>query len=104
MEEKKPSRNYRDLVVWQNSIKIAKAVYRLTEKFPKNETYALADQIRRAAVSVPSNIAEGQARKSPGDFRRFLYIALGSLAEVDTQLVLAQEFGYLTIEDVDIYG
>jgi len=70
-------------------------------KIPKQETYALADQLRRAAVSVPSNIAEGQARKSPGDFRRFLHIALGSLAEVDTQLVLAQEFGYLSKEDVD---
>ncbi len=101
MDEKKPSRNYRDLVVWQNGIKIAKAVYKLAEKFPKHETYALADQIRRAVVSVPSNIAEGQARKSPGDFRRFLYIALGSLAEVDTQLILAQEFGYLTKEDID---
>lgn len=102
MEKKKVSaRNYRELIVWQEAIKIAKAVYELTGKFPKQETYALADQIRRAAVSVPSNIAEGQARKSPGDFRRFLHIALGSLAEVDTQLVLAQEFGYLSREDID---
>jgi four helix bundle protein len=101
MEEKKPSRNYRDLVVWQDSIQLAKAIYKLTEKFPKHETYALGDQVRRAMVSVPSNIAEGQARKAPGDFRRFLRIALGSLAEVDTQLVLAQEFAYLTKEDVD---
>ena len=101
MEEKKPSRNYRDLVVWQDSIQLAKTIYKLTEKFPKHETYALADQIRRAIVSVPSNIAEGQARKAPGDFRRFLHIALGSLAEVDTQLVLAQEFGYLNGNDVD---
>lgn len=101
MEEKKPSRNYRDLVVWQDSIQLAKAIYKLTEKFPKQETYALADQIRRAVVSVPSNIAEGQARKAPGDFRRFLHIALGSLAEVDTQLVLAREFGYLNGNEVD---
>ena len=101
MEEKKPSRNYRDLVVWQDSIQLAKTIYKLTEKFPKHETYALSDQIRRAVVSVPSNIAEGQARKAPGDFRRFLHIALGSLAEVDTQLVLAQEFGYLNANDVD---
>lgn len=98
---KVPAKNYRELIVWQDAIKIAKAVYKLTEKFPKHEVYALADQIRRAVVSVPSNIAEDQARKAPGDFRRFLYIALGSLAEVDTQLILAQEFGYLTIEDVD---
>ena len=101
MEEKKPSRNYRDLVVWQDSIQLAKTIYKLIEKFPKHETYALADQIRRAVVSVPSNIAEGQARKAPGDFRRFLHIALGSLAEVDTQLVLAQEFGYLGEDEVD---
>ncbi len=100
-KEKVSARNYRELIVWQEAIKIAKAVYQLTGKFPKQETYALADQIRRAAVSVPSNIAEGQARKSPGDFRRFLHIALGSLAEVDTQLVLAQEFEYLSKEDVD---
>ena len=95
------ARNYRELVVWQEGIKLAKAVYKLTEKFPRQETYALADQIRRAVVSVPSNIAEGQARKAPGDFKRFLYISLGSLAEVDTQLILAQEFGYLNKEDIE---
>lgn len=100
-QEKVTARNYRDLIVWQNAIKLAKEIYKLTEKFPKHEAYALADQIRRAVVSVPSNIAEGQARKAPADFRRFLHIALGSLAEVDTQLVLAQEFNYLTKEDVD---
>lgn len=100
-KEKVSAKNYRELIVWQDAIKITKAVYLLTGKFPKQETYALADQLRRAAVSVPSNIAEGQARKSPGDFRRFLHISLGSLAEVDTQLVLAQEFGYLSKEDVD---
>jgi len=97
-----PAKNYRELIVWQDGIKFAKAGYKLTEKFPKHEVYALADQIRRAEVSVPSNIAEGQARKAPGDFRRFLHIALGSLAGVDTQLVLAQEFGYMNQEDVDL--
>jgi|SRR5687768_10018021 len=103
MESAKISaRNYRELIVWQEGIKLAKAVYKLTEKFPRQETYALADQIRRAVVSVPSNIAEGQARKAPGDFRRFLHIALGSLAEVDTQIVLALEFGYINKEDVDM--
>jgi four helix bundle protein len=96
------AKNYCELIVWQEGIKLAKAVYKLTEKFPRQETYALADQIRRAVVSVPSNIAEGQARKAPGDFRRFLHISLGSLAEVDTQLVLAQEFGYLSKEDIDV--
>jgi len=98
---KVPAKNYRELIVWQDGIKLAKVVYKLAEKFPKHETYALADQIRRAVVSVPSNIAEGQARKAPGDFRRFLHIALGSLAEVDTQLVLAQEFGYISQDEVN---
>src|SRR6266540_4287105 len=96
------AKNYRELIVWQEGIKLAKAMYKLTEKFPRQETYALADLIRRAVVSAPSNIAEDQARKGPGDFRRFLHIALGSLAEVDTQLVLAQEFGYLSKEDTDV--
>lgn len=101
MENSKvPARNYRELVVWQEGIQLAKDVYKLTEKFPRQETYALADQIRRAVVSVPSNIAEGQARKAPGDFSRFLHISLGSLAEVDTPLILAQEFGYLNKEDL----
>lgn len=102
MDNKVSAKNYRELIVWQEGIKLAKAVYKLTEKFPRQETYALADQIRRAVVSVPSNIAEGQARKAPGDFRRFLHISLGSLAEVDTQLVLAQEFGYLSGDDLNI--
>jgi four helix bundle protein len=96
------AKNYRELIVCQEGIKLAKAIYKLTEKFPRQETYALADQIRRAVVSVPSNIAEGQARKAPGDFRRFLHIALGSLAEVDPQLVLAHEFGYVSKEDIDV--
>jgi len=100
-KNKVAAKNYRELMVWQDGIKLAKAVYTLTQKFPRQETYALADQIRRAVVSVPSNSAEGQARKAPGDFRRFLHISLGSLAEVDTQLVLAQEFGYISKEDVD---
>lgn len=101
MENSKvPARNYRELVVWQEGIQLAKDVYKLTEKFPRQETYALADQIRRAVVSVPANIAEGQARKAPGDFSRFLHISLGSLAEVDTPLIVAQEFGYMNKEDL----
>jgi four helix bundle protein len=99
-QEKPTARNYRDLIVWQEAIKLAKAVYILLQKFPKQEMYGLSDQIRRAVVSVPSNIAEGQARKAPAEFRHFPHIALGSLAEVDTQLVLAREFGYLRSEDM----
>jgi len=88
-------RSYRDLKVWQKGIELVKAVYALSRKFPKYETYALAGQLRRSSVSVPSNIAEGQARQHTGEFRRFLYIALGSAAEVDTQIVIAQELGYI---------
>jgi hypothetical protein len=74
-------RSYRDLKIWQKGIELVKAVYALTHKFPGHETYALADQLRRSRVSVPSNIAEGQARQRTGEFRRFLYIALGSAAK-----------------------
>ena len=92
-------RSYRDLKIWQKGIELAKMVYALTRKFPKYETYGLADQLRRSAVSVPSNIAEGQARQHTGEFRQFLYMALGSLAEVDTQIVIALEMSYITDEE-----
>lgn len=77
-EKNTKAKSYRDLIVWQDGIKLTTAIYQLTKEFPKHETYALKDQLCRAAVSVPSNIAEGQARKSPTEFRRFLYIVLGS--------------------------
>lgn len=76
-------------------------VYRLTSKFPKHELYGLSQQIRRAAVSVPSNIAEGRGRYSDRDFVRFLLVARGSLLEVETQLIIAQELRYLPREDAD---
>lgn len=93
-------RSYRDLKIWQKGIEPMKMVYALTHKFPKHETYALASQLRRSSVSVPSNIAEGQARQHTGEFRRFLYIALGSAAEVDTQIVIAHGLGYITEKEV----
>lgn len=88
--------SYRDLVAWQKAMEIAKKVYAVTAKFPKTELYGLANQMQRAAVSIPSNIAEGQARQHAGEFRQFLHIALGSAAELDTQLRLAIEFGYVS--------
>ena len=78
------AKSFRDLVVWQRGIQLAKEIYVLTAHFPKDELYGLTNQIRRAAVSIPANIAEGQARKLPGDFRHFLRISLGSLAEAIT--------------------
>ncbi len=94
-------KSYRDLKVWRKGIDLAKTVYALTQKFPKYEMYGLADQLRRSAVSVPSNIAEGQARQHTGEFRQFLHMALGSAAEVDTQVVLAFELGYITEKEAD---
>lgn len=87
--------SYRDLIVWKKSMALALDVYRSTQEFPKTETYGLVSQLRRAAVSIPSNIAEGQARLSTGEFRQFLGNARGSLMEVETQILISQELGYL---------
>ena len=88
--------NYKDLIVWQKAMDLAEQIHRLSKAFPKEELYGLTSQIRRAAVSVPSNIAEGHARQSTAEFRNFLSIAQGSVAEVETQQLLAQRFEYLT--------
>ena len=95
MTEKTKIPNYRDLQIWHKAIELSKAVYMLTRAFPKEEQYGLSAQIRRATVSVPSNIAEGQARYGKKEFAHFLYIARGSLAEIDTQCVIAQQLGYI---------
>ena len=94
MSDPKEIRYYRDLQVWQKAIQLAKSIYRISACFPNEEKYGLVSQIRRAAVSVPSNIAEGQARNTTGEFILFLSHAEGSLAEVDTQLYLATEFQF----------
>jgi len=84
------ARSFRELVVWQRSIQMAASIYKLTSAFPKEEMYGLTSQIRRSAVSVPSNIAEGQGRLSTGEFRQFLGIARGSNFELQTQLEIAR--------------
>lgn len=89
-------RKHHDLKVWQTAMTLAKDVYRFTESFPKTEVFGLTSQIRRAAVSVPSNIAEGAGRNGNREFLKFLYIARGSLSELETQLILAKDIGYLT--------
>ncbi len=86
---------HKDLLVWQKSIKFVKRLYEITEPFPVNEKFGLANQIRRAGVSIPSNIAEGAARNSNKEYLQFLYIALGSASEIDTQLIIAEELGYI---------
>ena len=86
--------SYRDLVVWQRSIQMTTAIYKLTEGFPKSEVYGLSSQVRRAGVSVASNIAEGYGRLSTGEYKQFLGMARGSNLEVQTQLVIAKELGF----------
>ncbi|MEM8944614.1 MAG: four helix bundle protein [Planctomycetota bacterium] len=86
---------YQDLKVWQVGVDLSVQIYRVTKDFPKEELYGLTSQIRRAGISIPSNIAEGHARKSQKELSRFLDIAKGSLAEVETQLIIARRLGYL---------
>jgi four helix bundle protein len=88
------TRSYKDLVAWQKGIALAKVVYRLTKNFPSEEKFGLVSQMRRAAVSVPSNIAEGQARHTTGEFVQFISHAEGSIAELDTQLILSIELKF----------
>lgn len=88
-------RNYRELIVWQKAMDLVELVYQATKQFPKEELYGLTSQVRRSAVSIPSNIAEGQARKSTAEFLNFLSIANGSRAEIETQILLAQRLKYV---------
>jgi four helix bundle protein len=90
------AQHYKDLIAWQRSMNLANAIYDATEAFPKREIYSLTDQMRRAAVSIPSNIAEGQAHFSRREFRHFLRHSSGSLAELETQILIAQRRNYLT--------
>jgi four helix bundle protein len=92
-------RRYEDLLLWQKAMQLAKIVYLLQKGLPKEEMYGLGDQIRRAVVSVPSNIAEGYGRGGDADFKRFLAISRGSLFEVKTQLQLAEGIGLLKINE-----
>ena len=94
MTSRKEAAGYRDLLVWQKGIALAKLVYAMTAIFPREEKFGLVSQMRRAAVSIPSNIAEGQARHTTGEFVQFLSNAEGSVAELDTQLVLSEGFRY----------
>lgn len=87
--------HYRELIVWQRSMDLVAEVYRLTQQFPSAEVYGLVNQIRRAAVSIPSNIAEGQGRGKAVEFARFLRIANGSRQEVETQILIAERLGYV---------
>lgn len=91
-------KSYQELLVWQKGMLIVKTIYELTSQFPKEEIYGLTAQMRRSAVSIPSNIAEGRSRSTRKDFIQFLKIASGSLAELETQVLIAQEIGFLKNE------
>jgi len=93
--------SFQDLRVWREAIKLAVAIYSATEKFPKHELYGLTSQIRRAAVSVASNIAEGKGHRSSREFCNFLFHARGSLLELQTQLIIARELKYLPQTDAE---
>jgi four helix bundle protein len=92
--------SFKDLRVWQEAMKLAVEIYRVTALFPRHELYGLSQQLRRAAVSVPSNIAEGKGHRSDGEFGHFLLHARGSLLEVQTQIMIAQELKYLDSQEV----
>ena len=91
-------KNFRDLIAWQRAMDLAESVYRATQRFPSHEQFGMTNQLRRAAVSIPSNIAEGQGRLSTKDFLYFLSVARGSLQEVQTQVELARRLEYLQEE------
>ncbi len=94
------TKNYRDLEVWQKSMSLVEEVYQLTSNLPKEELFGLSNQLRRAAVSIPSNIAEGNTRGSFKDYARFLSIARGSKSEIETQLEFCLRLGYLNIDQI----
>jgi four helix bundle protein len=88
-------KSYRDLEVWQKAMRLVKRIYQVTQKFPSDERSGLTNQLRRAAVSVPSNLAEGHARFGAGEFSRFISITMGSVAELETQILLSNDLGYI---------
>lgn len=95
----KENQGFRQLTAWQTAYELALQIYKLTKTFPKTETYGLASQMQRAAVSVPANVAEGYERNHKKEYIQFLSIAKGSLGEVETYLLLAKDVGYLSAEE-----
>jgi four helix bundle protein len=94
-------KTHKDLEVWRRSLDFVTDIYLVTQSFPKSELYGLTSQLRRAAVSIPSNISEGAARKSPTEFKRYLHISLGSLSEVETQLLISRNLNYMSDENFE---
>jgi four helix bundle protein len=101
MEGNSGVQSFRDLIVWQKSVDLAATICRMTREFPREELFGLTGQMRRCAVSVPSNIAEGQGRLTTGEFRQFLGVARGSNFELQTQIEIARRLGYGTATAID---
>jgi len=95
-------KSHKDLDVWKKSIDLVTAIYSLSKTFPSEEKFGLVSQIRRAVISIPSNIAEGAARKSTKEYIQFLYISLGSLSEVETQLIIAERLCYIKENNINL--
>jgi four helix bundle protein len=94
----KDIKSFRDLNIWDKGIELVKGIYKETQHFPKEELYGLTNQIRRASISIPSNIAEGHIRQHRAELRQFLSVALGSLAELETQIVISRELNFVSTE------
>lgn len=94
-------KSFKDLKIWQQSMELVLIVYKMSEAFPETERYGLTSQVRRSAVSIPSNIAEGYGRRSKNDYKRFLQISQGSLYELETQLILANQLKFISTEEIN---
>ena len=99
-KERQPMMTHKDLDIWKLGIELVEKVYKTTAEYPKEEIYGLTNQMRRASVSIPSNISEGAARSSNKEFIQFLYVALGSLAELETQTIISEKLGYLKNDEL----
>ena len=95
-------KTHMDLDVWKLSIEVVKDIYEITKSFPKEEVFGLTSQIKKAAISIPSNIAEGASRQTNKEFIQFLYISLGSASELETQLIIARELGFIDVDNMEI--
>lgn len=94
-------KTHKDLLVWKKSLDLVEQIYKFTKQFPKEELYGITNQMRRCAVSIPANIAEGSGRKNKAEFVQFLHIALGSASELETHLIISQRLGFLSINSYD---
>ena len=94
-------KTHKDLLVWKKSIDLVEQIYKFTKQFPKEELYGITNQMRRYAVSIPANIAEGSGRKNKAEFIQFLHIALGSASELETHLIISQRLGFLSSNSYD---